>query len=168
MPTWTCPLNPAHKFTGTWSDAWILYLNHFMASHTPQVLNFDVLPGSQPYALYFDISSLFGKPTQIDWITGAVSWYSKSGAYNYHFYLAYYKGSGDRAVFPSKMRAHHGIIGSSGVFQLGKLPSDPISGRPSNRIDLDRPLQDVLISAYPATQNDDYLTKATINIKGWI
>jgi len=168
MTTWTCPLNSAHKFTGTWSDAWILYLNHFLASHTSQQLAFSVLPGSQPYALYVDISSIFGKPTQIDWIIGTVSWYSKSGAPGYHFYLGYFKGSGDRVTFPSKMRAYHGVLGASGSFLLGKLPSEPISGRPSNRIDLDRVLQDILISSYPATQSDDYLTKADITIKGWV
>jgi hypothetical protein len=168
MPTWICPLNSAHQFTGDWTNAWILYLNHFMASHTSQQAAFTLLPGTQPYALYADISSIFGKPTQIDWIIGTVSWYSKSGSTGYHFYLGYFKGIGDRVTFPSKMRDFHGIPGASGLFQLGKLPSDPISGRPNNRIDLDRALQDILISSYPATQSDDYLTKADIIIKGWV
>jgi len=168
MPTWVCPLNPVHKFTGG-DDAWILYLNHFLASHTSQQLAFSVLPGpTQPYAVHVDISSIFGKPTQIDWIIGTVSWFSKSGAPGYHFYLGYFKGSGDRVTFPSKMRAYHGIQGAAGSFQLGKLLTDPIGGRPMNRIDLDRALQDILISAYPATQNDDYLTRVEITIKGWI
>jgi len=168
MPTWICPLNSAHKFTGDWSNAWILYLNHFMASHTSQQFALTLLPGpQQPYALYLDISSIFGKPTQIDWIVGTVYWFSKSASPGFHFYLGYFKGIGDRVTFPSKMRCYHGIQGLSGSFQMGKIPSDPISGRPNNRIDLDRALQDILISSYPATQTDDYLNKADITIQGW-
>jgi hypothetical protein len=123
---------------------------------------------SLPYQIYIPISELFGKPTQIDYIRAKVYWRSASGAYNYHFYEAYFKSPGPADAFPSKLRCFHGVIGSSGSFWLGNVPSDLISGRPSNRMDLDRVLEYILISAYDATKNDDYLERADVEIAGWI
>jgi hypothetical protein len=169
MPTWTCPLNSSHRWTGSWSKEWIEYLNHFLGSHTRKIATYTAFPDpSLPYQIYIPIDSIFGKATQIDYIRAKVYWKSASGAYNYHFYEAYFKSPGPADAFPSKLRCYHGVIGSSGSFWIGNVPSDPISGRPSNRMDLDRVLEYILISAYDATKNDDYLDKADIEIAGWI
>lgn len=166
IPTWTCPINPAHIFTGD-NTAWVSYLNHFPASHTQKDFSVILTPDpATPYQAALSISSLFGLNTHIDYITGTITWLSASGTYGYHFYLMYLKGDGDRQVNPHRLRNFHGVIGSSGSFLIGKVPAG--GGRPGNRIDINQTLSDILFSSYPATKGDDYISRVDMIIKGWV
>jgi len=168
METWICPLDPAHRYTGD-NTAWVQYLNHFLAQHTPSVADLVLIPSpAYPHMASLDLSDIFGQPTHIDYMVAKVKWYSTKAGEKYHFYNLYLKGYGDKRTNPSKLRVFHGVIGSSGEFYVGKVPADPIGGRPSYRMDIDRSLSDLLFSAFETTKAYDLITEVEVSIKGWV